>query len=147
MVGLIVTSSKRAYATIRSAVPEPLPLWQATADPYLRRGHSNTQRQVWLSLCGVSWCAQGFVWALQVSLEGMGFDSKCSFAPPTVFLGLLLCPWTWGIFFFFWCDPTSSCPTVVQQQVVILEFSQEKMSACPSALPSCGPHHSTLISY
>ena len=26
----------------------------------------------------------------------MGFDSKCDFAPPTIFLGLLLCPWTWG---------------------------------------------------
>ena len=34
--------------------PEPLPLQQATADPYLHRRHSNTQRQVWLSLCGVS---------------------------------------------------------------------------------------------
>ena len=31
---------------------EPLPLWQATADPYLCRRHSITQRQVWLSLCG-----------------------------------------------------------------------------------------------
>ena len=41
--------------------PEPLPLWQAAADPYLHRRCSNTQRQVWLSLCGVSWCAQGFV--------------------------------------------------------------------------------------
>ena len=42
---------------------EPLPLQQATADPYLHRRHSNTQGQVWLSLCGVSgsWCAQGFV--------------------------------------------------------------------------------------
>ena len=34
--------------------PEPLPLWQATADLYLHRSYSNTQRQVWLSLCGVS---------------------------------------------------------------------------------------------
>ena len=41
--------------------PKSLPLWQGTADPYLLRRHSNTQRQVWLSLCGVSWCAQGFV--------------------------------------------------------------------------------------
>ena len=40
-----------------------------------------------------------FVRALQPSLVGMGFDSKCNFAPPTVLLGLLLCPWTWGIFF------------------------------------------------
>ena len=28
---------------------------------------------------------------------GMGFDSKHDFAPPIIFLGLLLCPWTWGI--------------------------------------------------
>ena len=33
--------------------PEPLPLQQATANPYLYRRHSNTQRQVWLRLCGV----------------------------------------------------------------------------------------------
>ena len=33
------------------------------ADPCHHRRHSNTQRQVWLSLCGMneSWCAQGFV--------------------------------------------------------------------------------------
>ena len=39
-----------------------------------------------------------FVWALQASLVGIGFDSKCNFTPPSVLLGLLLCPWTWGIF-------------------------------------------------
>ena len=27
----------------------------------------------------------------------MGFDSKHKFTPPTVLLGLLLCPWLWGI--------------------------------------------------
>ena len=32
--------------------PELLPLYRATADPYLHRRHSNTQRQVWPSLCG-----------------------------------------------------------------------------------------------
>ena len=52
-----------------------------------------------------------------------------------------------AFFFFFWCDPTSSCPMVVQQSVVILGFSQEKVSTCPSTLPSCDPHHSNLISY
>ena len=29
----------------------------------------------------------------------MGFDYKQDFAPPTILVGLL-CPWTWGIFFF-----------------------------------------------
>ena len=79
--------------------PELLLLRQATADPYLHRRHSNTQRQVWLSLYRVSWCAHGFVWALWASLMAMGFESKCNFAPPTILLGLLLCPWMWGIFF------------------------------------------------
>ena len=27
----------------------------------------------------------------------MGFESKHSFTPPTLFLGLLLRPWTWGL--------------------------------------------------
>ena len=45
----------------------------------------------------------------------MGFDSKCDFVPPTIFLGLLLCLWTWGIFFggiqlffFFFFDGCSA---------------------------------------
>ena len=33
---------------------EPLSPWQATADLGLLRRHSNTQKQAWLSLCGVS---------------------------------------------------------------------------------------------
>ena len=44
----------------------PLLLWQATADVYLRLRHSN---QIWLSLCDISWCTQGFVCALQESVS------------------------------------------------------------------------------
>ena len=33
------------------------------------------------------------------SPASMGFDTKCNFAVSTIFLGFLLCPWTWGIFF------------------------------------------------
>ena len=40
-----------------------------TADSHLHRRHPNTQRQVWLSLCGVSWCTEGFVCALQESVS------------------------------------------------------------------------------
>ena len=71
-------------------------------------GANDTQSQVWLSLCGVSgfWCAQGFVWALQGSLVGMGFESKCNFS------FLQSC---WGFSFAlrywisFWCDSTFCC--------------------------------------
>ena len=43
----------------------PYPSLQATADLYFLRRHLNTHRQVWLSLCGASWCTQGSVYALQ----------------------------------------------------------------------------------
>ena len=52
MVGLMATISKKADATPRSAAPKPLPLQQATAEPYLCGRHSNTKRQPCLSLCG-----------------------------------------------------------------------------------------------
>ena len=57
MMELMATSSKRTYATCHTSQvllqPEPLSLWQATADPFLCRRHSNTQRKVWLSLLWV----------------------------------------------------------------------------------------------
>ena len=50
MVGLMATSSKRAYAIVRSAAPRvPAPVagccWPTPP-------HSSTQRHVWLTLCG-----------------------------------------------------------------------------------------------
>ena len=86
--------------------PEPLSPQQATADSCLCRRHSDSGLSV---SCGVpgSWFTQGFVCTLQVSLESMRFDSKCNLAPPAVLLGLLLSPWTQGI--FFWWDTTFSC--------------------------------------
>ena len=30
-------------------------------------------------------------------MAAMRFDSKCELTPPTILLGLLLCPWMWGI--------------------------------------------------
>ena len=49
--------------------PEPLPLWQFTADPYLHRRHSNTVP----SLRGVSgsWCTQGSICTLQESISSV----------------------------------------------------------------------------
>ena len=58
----------------------------------------------------------------------MKFDFKHDCAPPRVLWLLLLCPWMWGIFFFFLVGPNSFLSMVVQQLVVILVFLQEKMS-------------------
>ena len=96
IVARIVISSKRAYATpcmtqvycSQSPCPHSWPLLT-----HASAGDTQTLWQVWLSFCGVSWCAQGFVWALLASLVGMGFDSKHDFAPPTILLGFLHCPW------------------------------------------------------
>ena len=94
--GLMATSSKRAYAIPRSAAPRAPILWKSTADPYLYRTRSNTVLSQFLWSLWVLMHTR-FVWALWVSLAGMVFDSKCSFAPPIILLGLLLCPWMWVI--------------------------------------------------
>ena len=72
--------------------PEPLPLQQSTADPYLLRRHSNTVLSQSLSGLWVLVCIR-YVWTLWASQAGKGFDSKWDFSPPTVFVWLLLCPW------------------------------------------------------
>ena len=102
--GLMVTFSKKAYAIPRTA---------ASRAPAPAAGHcwpvhlQETLKQFWLHLCGVSgsWCA--LLFEPSESLAGMGFDSKCDFAPSTILLGRLLCHWTWGI--SSWWDPTFSC--------------------------------------
>ena len=75
----------------------PLSLWQTTADPYLHRRRSHTVLSQSLWGLWVLVCTR-FDWALWASLAGTRFESKCEFAPPTILLRLLLCPWMWGIF-------------------------------------------------
>jgi len=140
MVGVMVTSFKRTYArTVVFNAPDPTGCHCRPTHLPEASGHS--QASLAQSLVGSlllspgSWWAQGFVWALWASLAMMGFDSKCDFAPPTVLLGLLLCPWMWRIFFLV---GSSVVLSMVQWLLAILEFSHEKMSAQPSTLPSCG---------
>ena len=78
--------------------PEPMPLWQATAEPYLHGRHSNTvlAQSLWSLWVLVH---TRFVGGLWVSLMDKKLDLKCNFAPPTVLLGPFLCPWALGIFF------------------------------------------------
>ena len=100
--------------------PESLSLWQATADLYLLRRHSNTVLAQ--SLWGLwVWCSQGlfgpseclwWAWGLILFFGGR-VDSKCDFFPPTTLLGLLLCPLVWGIFIGgIQLSPVHSCSAV-----------------------------------
>ena len=106
-VGLMSTSSKRAYATPRFAAP-----WA----PILAAGHcwaippQELLPVLSQSLWGL-WVLvhTRVVWALWASLVGMGFDSKCDFTPPTILLGLL-CPWLWGISSWLLQHSTAAAP-------------------------------------
>ena len=104
----------------------PLPTRTSTGD---------TQIQLWLSLCGISgsWCTQGlfepsdclwWVWGLILNVTL-----------------LLLLSW-WGCFFalgrgyLLLVGSNTLLLTVVQQQVVTVQFLHERMSTHPSSLPS-----------
>ena len=73
---------------------------------------------------------KAFLSPLSISAN-KGFDSKHNFTSPTIL---------WCYSFALGCGylflVVSNILQVVQQQVVVLEFSQEKMSARPSTLPS-----------
>ena len=84
MVGLMVTSGH---------------CWPVPPQETVKHSNAGLAHSLWSLLVCTS-----FVWALRASLAGVGFDSKNDFAPPTNLLGLLLCPWMWGI--FFQRDPT-----------------------------------------
>ena len=112
--------------------PESLSLWQATADLYLCRRHSNTVLAQ--SLWGL------WVWCLQ----GLFEPSECLWWVWSLILNAIfpLLPFCWGFSFALWCGVSFLVGsnilllTVVQQWVVILEFLQEKMNTHPSTLPS-----------
>ena len=58
----------------------------------------------------------------------------CDCAPPTISLQVLLCLWTWEIFFLV--SSSIFLSMVVQQLAVILVLLQEEVSAWPSTLSS-----------
>jgi len=95
MVGLMANSSRGLMlhavwprsAAVRATVP-------AAGHCYLFLHKRHSKAGLAQSLWGFgSWCTQGFVWALWVSLVVMGFDSKCDFACPTI----LFIQWKWEI--------------------------------------------------
>ena len=99
--------------------PEPLSLQQSTADPYL---HKEMLKHRSISLCGVygSWCTQGL------------FEpSEHLWWVRGLILNVIspLLPSCWGFSFAlgrgvsFLVGPNILQSTVVQQRVVVLEFS------------------------
>ena len=115
----MTTFSKRAYVIPKSAAPRaPVPLLTHTST-------GDAQTQFCLSLCGGPWvlvCTR-FVCTFREFLVGMRFDSKSDCTSPTVLLGLLFCPQTWGI--SFWWDPTSSCQRLFSSKLRFWCFAGE----------------------
>ena len=108
--GLKATSSKKAYATccVMHVCCSlcPFPHVRPPKPPQETLKHrstlklKNTQTQKHSNSASMQSLGPG---ANKVCLSSLsilvcvGFHSKCNFAPPTIFLGLLLCPWRWGI--------------------------------------------------
>ena len=68
--------------------PEPLPLWQATADPYLHRRQSKTQRQVYLWV----FCLASLIYiSVFMPVQHSFFESRSSWqeCPPSLYRGHL----------------------------------------------------------
>ena len=86
MVGLMVTSSKKAYAIPRYAVPRaPAPAaghcWPVPPQETPNTVLSQSLWGLWVLVC------TRLVWALWASLVGLGFDSKGDFAPLKLLAG------------------------------------------------------------
>ena len=85
--------------------PEPLPPAAGHCSPVpLQETLKHSSGSVSVGSLGPS-AHKVFLSPLRISAS-KEFDSKRDFAPPTILLVLLLCPWMWGIFFGW--DPTFS---------------------------------------
>ena len=101
MVGLMVTSTKRAYATsLKSQVCCRQSPCHHSRPQFTRAsaGDTQRQRQFWISLWGL-WVLlhPRFCLSPRASLVDMRIDSKHDFIPPTILLGLLW-PCIWHTF-------------------------------------------------
>ena len=112
MVGLMVTSSKRAYATccvtLVCCIQNPCPCsrpqltWKSTGDTQTFKGSSGPVSVGSLGPCEqkVSFePSEGLWWVWSLILNAI--------LPLYHLAGAFLCPLVWGI--FFWWDPTLSC--------------------------------------
>ena len=136
MVGLMTTSSTRTYAThqatqfccSQSPCPcvRPLLTHASAGDTQTLKGRSGSVSC--RGHCSFPWvlvCTR-FVCTFREFLVGVRFDSKSDCTSPTVLLGLLICPWTWG-FSFRW-DPTFTCQRVFSSKLRFWCFADQHMS-------------------
>ena len=148
-VVLMVTSSKRTYANTpylpKWLLPVPLSPWQATADLCLHRRPLNTTGisgsvscwgRILLSLR--SQCAQGFVCALQESLEGIAFDFNMIAPLLPSRRGFFFVFQSGVSFFFFFGEfqhpPVNCCSAASCKFGGILAGEDECMSFCSTIL-------------
>ena len=114
MVGLMSTSSKRAYAISRSAAPRApvtVAVHCSPVSPEEMLKHSSVS----VSVGSLGPRAHRIRLSPLSIFMGMVFDSKCEFTSPSIFLGLLLCPWMWGISpqWLQHCAATTPAPTIL----------------------------------
>ena len=85
----------------------------------------------------------------------MGFDSKHDFSPPTVLLGLIFCPWMWGVssqslqrLRAAAPAPHSHCTTPAQPPLQRHQLPLHHCTATSAASPATSPplhsHHSSI---
>ena len=134
MVALLATPSNKDLSHMQFCCTQSPCPW---GRPLLTRTSTvDTQTQFWLSLCGLSgsWCAQGLLEPSEHLWQVWGLILN-TISP--------LLPSCWGFSFALGCGVSffgaiqHSPVNGIQQLVAILEFSQEKMSRCPSTPPSC----------
>ena len=90
--------------------------WPCSSPLLTHTSTGNAQTQFYLSLCGSLGPGVHKVCLSPLTVSsGYGFDSKHDFTPSTVFLGLLLCSWMWGISSqLLECDATAApAPTIL----------------------------------
>ena len=98
MVGLMATSSKKAYVIPKSAVPSHTHVWctlslYPCSSPLLNHiSTGETQTQFCLSLCGFSgsWCTQGLFELSEQIWRECGFILNLNFPPPHHLAGVSL---------------------------------------------------------
>ena len=118
MMGLMVTSSKRAYAISRSIAPEPLPLQQSTADLYLHRRHANT-------------VMSHFLWGLWVPSSVQSLSHIHLFLPHGLQHARLPCPFSIPGACSNSCPSSRWCHPTISSSVV-------PFSSCLQSFPASG---------